>query len=155
MLKIVRSVLGASLAVLYGCSTVCAATVSGQSGAVLISEGAGFVPLKGTAELAPGARVMVNPGQVATITYSDTCAVKVDSGRVWTIQAAAPCAKGTGVVDFTGRMNDGVVSVPTEPEEAPGMSGSTMLLIGAAAVGGGLLIACVADWCRSSKSSSP
>jgi hypothetical protein len=98
---------------------------------------------------------MVNPGQVATITYSDTCAVKVDSGRVWTIQAAAPCAKGTGVVDFTGRMNDGMVSVPTEPEEPPGMSGSTMLLIGAAAVGGGLLIACVADWCRSSKSSSP
>ena len=155
MLKIVRSVVGASLAVLYGCSTVWAATISAPAGAVLINEGAGFVPLKGSAELKPGARVMVSPGQIATITYSDTCAVKVDSGRVWTIQAAAPCAKGTGEVDLTGRMNDGILTAPTEPVEAPGMSGSTMLLIGAAAVGGGLLIACVADWCRSSKSSSP
>jgi hypothetical protein len=153
MLKVVRTVLGASLAVLYGCGTVCAATVSGPAGAVLINEGAGFVPLKGSAEVAPGARVMVRPGQVATITYSDTCAVKVDAGRVWTIQAAAPCAKGTGGVDFTGRMNDGVMS--PEPDPTPGMSGSTMLLIGAGAVGGGLLIACVADWCKSSKSSSP
>ena len=142
------------MAVLYGCSTVWAATISAPVGAVLINEGAGFVLLKGSAELKPGARVMVNPGQVATITYSDTCAVKVDSGRVWTIQAAAPCAKGTGEVDLTGRMNDGILT-PTEPVEAPGISGSTMLLIGAAAVGGGLLIACVADWCKSSKSSSP
>jgi hypothetical protein len=155
MLKVIRTVLGASLAVLYGCSTVFAATVSGQAGAVLINEGAGFVPLKGSAELAPGARVMIRPGQVATITYSNACSVKVDSGRVWTIQAAAPCANGTGGVDFTGRMNDGVLSAPTEPAEPPGMNGSTMLLIGAAAVGGGLLIACVADWCKSSKSSSP
>jgi hypothetical protein len=122
---------------------------------VLINEGAGFVPLKGSAELKPGARVMVNPGQVATITYSDTCAVKVDSGRVWTIHSAAPCAKGTDAIDFTSRMNDGILTGPTEPVEAPGINGSTMLLIGAAAVGGGLLIACVADWCKSSKSSSP
>ena len=137
MLKVVRSILGASLAVLYGCSKVCAATVSGQAGAVLINEGAGFFPLKGSAELAPGARVMVRPGQVATITYSDACSVKVDSGRVLTIQAAAPCAKGTGGVDFTGRMNDGVLTAPTEPVEPTGVSGSTMLLIGAAAVGAG------------------
>jgi hypothetical protein len=99
---------------------------------------------------------MVRPGQVATIAYSDACTVKVDAGRVWTIQAAAPCAKGTsGVVDFTGRMNDGVMSPEPEPEPTPGMSGSTLLLMGAVVVGGGLLIACVADWCRSSKSSSP
>jgi hypothetical protein len=32
---------------------------------------------------------MVNPGHVATITSADTCAAKVGSGRVWTIQAAA------------------------------------------------------------------
>jgi hypothetical protein len=49
---------------------------------------------------------MVNPGDVATITSGDTCAVKVGSGLLWTMQAAAPCAKGNHQIDLTGRMDE-------------------------------------------------
>ena len=147
-----RSVSGALLALLYGCGTICAATVSGPSGAVLVNEGKGFVPLSGPANVGPGTRVMVKPGQVATITYSDACSVKVGSGRVWEIQPGTPCPNGEHAIDLTGRMNDGMPQ-GHEPEEA-GIAPGTALLIGGAVVGGGLIIACVVDWCKS-KSSSP
>jgi hypothetical protein len=151
MFKAAKSFSGALLAIAYGCGTVCEATISGSSGAVLINEGSGFVPLTGAAELAPGARVMVNPGQVATITYSDSCSVKVGSDRVWTIQSAAPCAHGTREVDFTGRMNDGMASPRYSGGEYSGFDPGAGLVIGAAVVGGGLGIACSIDWCRSHK----
>jgi hypothetical protein len=132
-----------------------AATVANQGGTVLVSKGEGFTPIAFDTDLPPGGQVMVKPGGLAKITYSNECAVRVGPG-VWQVQPAAPCAKGTTEIDFTGRMNDGMVTGPTEPVETPGpgMNG-TWVLIGAAVVGGGLLIACVADWCRSSKSSSP
>jgi hypothetical protein len=146
-------------ALLAACAVLClpyvanAATVANQGGTVLVSRGEGFAPIASDTDLAPGGQVMVKPGGLAKITYSNECAVRVGPG-VWQVQPAAPCAKGTAEIDFTGRMNDGVVTGPTEPAAAPAMGG-TWLLIGAAVVGGGLLIACVADWCRSSKSSSP
>jgi hypothetical protein len=146
-------------ALLAACAVLClpyvanAATVANQGGTVLVSKGDGFTPVANDTDLPPGARVMVKPGGLAKITYSNECAVRVGPG-VWQVQPSAPCAKGNAEIDFTGRMNDGVVTVPTEPAPAPAMGG-TWLLIGAAVVGGGLLIACVADWCRSSKSSSP
>jgi hypothetical protein len=97
---------------------------------------------------------MVKPGQVATITYSDACSVRVGSGRVWEIQSGIPCPNGAHEIDLTGRMNDGMGPMPgPEPAEA-GISPGTGLLIGGAVVGGGLIIACVVDWCKS-KSSSP
>ena len=73
----------------YASSTVSAATVTAPSEAVLINESTRSVPLVGPPELAPGTRLMVNPSQVATIAYADTCVVKVGSGRVLTIQEAA------------------------------------------------------------------
>jgi hypothetical protein len=96
---------------------------------------------------------MVKSGQVATITYSDSCSVKVGSGRVWEIQPGTPCPNGKHAIDLTGRMNDGMGPQGPEPEEA-GIAPGTALLIGGAVVGGGLIIACVVDWCKS-KSSSP
>jgi hypothetical protein len=146
-------------ALLAACAVLClpyvanAATVANQSGTVLVSRGEGFTPIENDTDLAPGGQVMVKPGGLAKITYSNGCTVRVGPG-VWQVQLAAPCAKGIAEIDFTGRMNDGVVTAPTEPAPAPAPSG-TWLLIGAAVVGGGLLIACVADWCRTSKSSSP
>jgi len=147
MLKVAKSVSGALLAVLYGCSTVCAATVSGPTGTVLINEGSGFVPLARDAEVAPGGQVMVKPGAVATITYANNCAVKVGPDRVWTVQPAAPCANGAGEIDLTGRMN----------QAGPGMGDGAggALLIGGVVIGGGLLIGCLVSWCKSSSSSSP
>jgi hypothetical protein len=148
-------------ALLAACAVLClpyianAATVANHGGIVLVSRGEGFTPIANDTDVATGALVMVKPGGLAKITYSYECAVRVGPG-VWQVQPAAPCAKGTAEIDFTGRMNDGMVTTPTEPEPAPAPAmGGTWLLIGAAVVGGGLLIACVADWCRSSKSSSP
>src|SRR5262245_42479308 len=137
-------------AVLYASTTVFAATVSGPSGAVLVNEGNGFQPLKGATEVAPGASVMVRPGVVATITYSSSCAVKVGSERVWTIQSQAPCAPGRAEIDLSTRMNQ------AGPEEGSGISGGTIAL-GALALGGGAaLVACLVSWCKSEhKHASP
>ena len=154
MYKIARSALGALLAVLYGCGSVCAATVSASTGAALINEGKGFVPLNGHADLSPGARLMVRPGQVATITYSDSCSVKVGSGQVWVIQPGVPCPSGAREVDLTGRMNDGMGPPPAPEEPAEGISPGKGLLIAGGIVGGGLLIACIVDWCKHKHSGS-
>jgi hypothetical protein len=92
-----------------------AATVSQQSGTVLVNKGTGFSPISPTAELAPGTQIMVQPGGLAVIAYAGSCAVRVGSG-LWTVQAVPPCATGNIIVDFTGRMNQG--TDPTEPAES-------------------------------------
>jgi hypothetical protein len=94
---------------------------------------------------------MVNPGQVATITYSEGCSVKVGSGRVWVIQPGSPCPNGSHEIDLTGRMNDGMGSLKDSPPPPESHDG---LLIGGAIVGG-LLIGCAVDWCKKHKQSSP
>jgi hypothetical protein len=82
---------------------------------------------------------LVNPGQVAAITYSDTCAVEVGSDRVWTIQEAAPCANGNRGIDFTGRMN--------HSGSAVWFTQIDPVIVGSVAVGVGLIIGCIASWC--------
>ena len=72
MLKVVRSVLGASFAVLYGCSTVWAAAISAPAGAVLINEGTGFVPLKGS-------RARLRPSPIPT--HAQSRSILVAFGR--------------------------------------------------------------------------
>jgi hypothetical protein len=90
-------------------------------------------------ELAPRTRPMVNPGDVASIPNADTCAVKVGSGRLWTIQAAAPCAKGTHQIDLTGRRTD----------RGPrfGLPGVDPVIVGSVAVSVGPVIGRLASWC--------
>jgi hypothetical protein len=120
-----------------------AATVSTQGGTVLVSEGDGFVPISGQAKLAPGGRVMVRPGGVATIAYNADCTVRVGSG-VWLVQTAAPCKPGTTMIDFTGRMHqqppaDPPADPPVDPptEDPPGgLTPTTGLIIGGVVVGG-------------------
>jgi hypothetical protein len=125
-----------------------AATVSNKTGVVLVSKGEGFVPVAGHVELAPGGRVMVNPGGLATITYAANCAVHVGSGYR-TVQEAAPCAKGTTEIDFTGRMNQ--QGPPNQQDDA------NPFVTGALVVGGGaLVLSCVFWWCQSdNKPASP
>ena len=137
MHKVVKSVSGALVGLLYGCSTVFAATVSGPSGSVHINQGNGFVPITNDAQLAPGGQVMVKPGAVAVISYGNNCSVKVDSGRVWTIQEAAPCAKGEAEIDLTTRMSQA------------GMGGGPDPLVVVAIAGGVVLVTCLVWWCRS------
>ena len=138
MHKLVKSVSGALVGLLYGCSTVFAATVSGPSGSVHINQGNGFVPITKDAQLAPGGQVMVKPGAVATISYGNNCSVKVDSGRVWTVQEAAPCANGVAEIDLTTRMNNSGMGYADH---------NPLLILGIA--GGVALVTCLVWWCKS------
>jgi hypothetical protein len=93
-----------------------AATVSQQAGAVLVNKGTGFSRITSDVELSPGAQVMVQQGGLASITYGEGCAVRVGAG-VWVVQPTPPCANRSGVLDFTGRMNQ--QAPPTSTGDLP------------------------------------
>lgn len=116
-------------AVLCFSSAASAARVSNQGGAVLVNSGNGFVPISVDTELAPGGRVLVQPGGLASIVYAGNCTVRVGSG-FWLVQQAAPCPDGATELDFTGRMNQ-----QGPPGDPPGIND---LLIGGVVVGGTL-----------------
>jgi hypothetical protein len=122
-----------------------AATVSNEGGAVLVSMGEGFEPISSSKELPPGGRVMVKPDGLATIAYSANCSVRVGSG-LWTVQEKAPCREGNAVLDFTGRMNDGLNPKVIPAEEPPPQVYRDHLILGALAAGA--IVACVVWWCR-------
>lgn len=107
MIKIFGMGLAAACISLIGLTPAGAANVARVSGEILVNDGSGFVQLATEVELAPGSQLMVRPGGVAIISYADTCAIRVDSGRLWTVQEHPPCAEGHETVDFTGRMNGG------------------------------------------------
>src|SRR5262245_63470630 len=87
----------------------------------MVSKGDGFVPLAAAAEMMPGSKVMVGPGGVAMIVYAGGCIVRVGSG-LWVVQDAAPCDKGTTELDFTGRMNEGLLNrEPPPPPPRPAL----------------------------------
>lgn len=108
--RIAAAVFGA---VLCGSSAVNAAMVSRQGGTVLVSKDNGFVPMTADVEVAPGNRILVQPGGVASIRYAGNCTVRVGSG-LWLVQESSPCAGGATEIDFTGRMNQ------EAPPEEPG-----------------------------------
>ena len=85
-------------------------TVSNEGGTILVSTGDGFEPIGSSKELPPGSRVMVKSGGLATITYTASCSVRVGTG-LWLVQDKAPCREGTILLDFTGRMGDGLGSI--------------------------------------------
>lgn len=112
-----------------------AATVEPIVGEVLVNQGDGFKPLPSSAsaniEQAAGSQIMVRPGGSALITYAANCSLRVPSG-IWVVKEASPCAEGTSLIDFTGRMN----------QEAPPPDGdTTMLIVGGLVVAGGVAAA--------------
>ena len=127
-----KTVIAGLCAILLGPLSADAATVSKQSGAVLINTGSGFSPILSDAELAPGHQIMVQPGGLASITYANNCVVRVGSG-IWLVQAAPPCANGATEIDFTTRMNQ--ATDPTPPPAVP-----PLLLFGGVAAGTAALI---------------
>jgi hypothetical protein len=145
--KTFRLLVAGLLSTAMAASPLSAATVLNEGGAVLVSRGEGFEPIKGSKELAPGGQVMVKSGGLATIAYSANCSVRVGSG-LWMVQDKAPCREGTAVLDLTGRMNDGLNSIKdSPPEEAPPVVRHDLLIAGGL-VAGGLVVACVVWWCR-------
>lgn len=145
-----RGILGAGLALAYSCGAVSAATVSGPTGSVLVNKGGGFAAITSSTDVAPGAQIMVKADAVAVISYGEGCSVRIAPGRVWTVQEGIPCAAGAQEIDFTTRMNHS-----GSLKDDPGSSGIPRdhYLIGGAVVGG-LVIACLVDWCKD-KSASP
>lgn len=131
-------------AALIAPSSLSAATVSKEGGTVFVSKGQGFAPIAGEAQLVAGNQVMVRPGGIATIAYGSACTVRVGSG-VWLVQEKAPCAPGTTVIDFTGRMNqqppgDPPADPPGDPPaDGPGgIDTTTGLVIGGVVIAGGV-----------------
>jgi hypothetical protein len=137
----------AACALLWAPYVANAATISGPSGAVFVSEGEGFRPLASATEFGPGAQVMVNPGGYAQIAYSGNCTVKVGSG-LWTVQPAAPCANGVAEVDLAAdRMNQSAQPLVT----SNGGVAVVSTMIGIAVAG---VVACIA-LCSKLKPASP
>ena len=145
--KTCKLLLTGLLSTAMAASPLSAATVLNEGGAVLVSAGEGFEPINGSKELAPGGRVMVKSGGLATIAYSANCSVRVGSG-LWMVQEKAPCREGTALLDFTGRMNDGLNPPKGPPPEEPPAPFVRHDLLIAGAVGAGLIVACVVWWCR-------
>src|SRR5262245_2929761 len=145
--KLCRPLFAGLLSFAMAASPLSAATVSNEGGAVLVSMGEGFEPITSSKELPPGGRVMVKLGGLATIAYSANCSVRVGSG-LWLVQEKAPCREGTALLDFTGRMNEGLGSIKdTPPEEPPPPPARhDLLIIGGLAAGA--IVACVVWWCR-------
>ena len=130
-----------AFAALLGSAESEAATVSQQAGTVLVGRDQGFVPISGSVELAPGGRIMVRPGGVATVTYNGSCTVRVGAG-FWVVQEASPCTQGKTEIDFTDRMAGGALD-PPPPRPRP----DHRLIVGGVIVGGAIA-ACVFWWCR-------
>ncbi|MGD9669448.1 MAG: hypothetical protein AB7U75_10385 [Hyphomicrobiaceae bacterium] len=77
-----------------------AATVSPRGSNVMVDTGGGFRPLTQTAAAPSGTRIMTGAGDIALITYSPTCTVRVGGQRVWTVFAEPPCTRSENLIDL-------------------------------------------------------
>lgn len=109
-----------------------AATLTGIAGAIFVSQGAGYMPVKKPMKVNPGDSILANPGAGAQVVFDDGCVVEVQPGKVFVVGHVSPCQAGIG----TGSLKDTVV-VPEEDSIAlPAIAG-----VVAVAGGVGLIIA--------------
>ena len=80
-----------------------AATVSTQTGMVLIRTDAGFTRITRMTTVAAGAQIVVSPGGIAQVNFGkdSVCVVLLGDGQVWTVPRSSPCVDGQRVVDLT------------------------------------------------------
>ena len=78
-----------------------AATLEPVQGDLWINHGKGFEKVNSRMEAKVGDSVMVNPGGIAKVTYSDGCQANVKPGAVMTITRLSPCASGSLAADLT------------------------------------------------------
>ncbi len=86
-----RIALSMAVATGFFCPAAFAATVQDISGPVLANEGVGFKRVAGTRPVAPGTRLIANPGGSATIVYDNGCIERVEPGVVVTVKPAGAC----------------------------------------------------------------
>ncbi len=85
------ALVGAALLTLS--AQVTAATVDGSQGGVVLNQGGkGYKTITGQVTVNPGDMLMVHPGKVAMIVYSDSCIVPVEPGKVVSVQLVPACA---------------------------------------------------------------
>lgn len=85
-----------SLALLAGSVvSASAATVAEVQGTVLVNTGQGFRPAVAGQELPAGAKVMINAGGRARISYPNFCVATLSPGQVYTVPQQAPCGAGS------------------------------------------------------------
>lgn len=70
-----------------------AATLTHQSGDVLVNLGSGFQPLTVPAEIPPGTQMMVRPGGSAFMKFANGCEIQVGPGSVWVVPQKPPCGE--------------------------------------------------------------
>ena len=65
-------------------------------GEVLLSRGAGYESIKGSADVATGDTVFGKPGSAAQIVFADGCAVFLGVGIVFRVGGESPCGGRSG-----------------------------------------------------------
>jgi hypothetical protein len=128
--------------VFYGAAwAATGATLEPVQGDLWINHGKGFEKVSSRIEGKVGDSVMVSPGGIAKVTYSDGCQANVKPGAVMTIAPLSPCASGSLAAD----MNPPIYTkAAPAPAAGPEWGWWPWLLIPAAgaAVGGCALAGC-------------
>jgi hypothetical protein len=87
-------------------SAVDAASLNVSQGEVLLSRGAGYETVTGSANLRVGDTVLGKPGSEARVIFADGCTVPLGVGTVFRIRTKSPCNDPGGwkptVEEYTG-----------------------------------------------------
>lgn len=79
------------LATAFMGATAHAASLSLVEGRAMIDSGRGFEAAGRTQSVAPGARILLEPGAKATLVYADNCRQSLRPTRVWQVLERSPC----------------------------------------------------------------
>jgi hypothetical protein len=118
-----------------------AANIEVTQGEVLLSHGAGYQSIHGSAELLVGDMVVAKPDSAARISFADGCTIYLGMGMVFTVEARSPCgSSGAGGaaaknadVAISGDWSAGTETLAVTDEVQANV---TPYLLGAAVVGG-------------------
>lgn len=86
-----------ALVPLFLCSSAFAQSLTQIKGNVLVSRGAGYVPVKGMATLSAGNMIMARPGSSAVLLYAAGCRVNVLPGSIVTVSETPLCEVVSGI----------------------------------------------------------
>ena len=118
MQPLLRALCCLSCSLLVSVTPCLVALIEPVQGNCYISHGRGFQPVKGEVNAGPGDTVMVSPGGMAEIVYSEGCKIDVEPGAVMTIAAVSPC----------GAPTQQVVAAPPPPPDDGWAIGTTAAL---------------------------
>lgn len=121
-----------------------AATLHIEKGNVLLSRGAGYETVTSSRHLDVGDTVAARAGAKAKVVFDDDCRVSLEAGMVLTIQQQSPCGSNVepnaaDVASDAPPASDTVLGNDwngTTEVVSSGTTGTELIFLGAAAVGG-------------------